>query len=262
MANMADTPVQVVFHQMSGQELQLSVCPQTAFEDVTNELVALITPSDPGLRARISSDGKVITSIDDLLNSHHHGSPIQVALDRDPDKMQLAEVVQELAMEHAEFTGHRFTLSKLPRGSTPRDLAVYLRSNNLLLTAEQAANLFDLLVTKLRPIDGVNYGLRGQLLLALHTFCLEPYAMWEPNDGNGECVWANMTYNGNHLGSDGRYKLQGELCNFSNSTAASSDLKDVINLRAVLRVRRQGIDDDLSQLSLLCLCRYGKSLAG
>lgn len=250
MAKMADAPVQMVFHQMNGQELQLMVCPHTAFEDVTKELVTLITPSDSNLHARISSDGEIITSIDDLLNLHHSGIPIQVALQRDPQKMQLAEVAQELAMEHAEFRGHRFTLSRLPIGSTPRDVAEYLRSNNVLLTAEQAADLFDILVTKLRPSDEVHFNLRGQLVMALHTFCLEPNAIWEPDDGNGECVWGNMTYNGNYLNS-GRYKFRGEHCLLAKRTAASSDLKDVMNLRAVLRARRQGMEDDLSLLSLL-----------
>lgn len=250
-APMSRGGVLVSFHQMSGQELQLLVGPNTLFQDVSNELVALIAPSDRSMHARIIAGGGVVSSTAELLDCHRNGIPIQAALDRSPERMALPEVVEELSMEDAEFKGHRFALSKLPRGSTPRDAAVYLRSNNALLTAAQAADLFDLLVTKLVCIEGAHHGLRGQLVLALHTFCLEPYAIWEPNDGNAECVWANMTYNDKHLGYDYRYKIRGKLCNFPNSTSASSESKDVANLRAVLCARRQGLDDELSQLSLL-----------
>merc|ERR1712228_1027205 len=148
-------------------------------------------------------------------------------------------------MADVEFKGHRFALSKLPHGSTPREVAIFLRSNNILLTSAQAASLFDLLVTKLQVIEGMRFGLRGQLILALHTFCLEPYAVWEPDDGNSECLWANMAWNGIKLETDRRYKIRGHLANFPNNTSgvasASTGPKDVASLRAVLSARRQGI---------------------
>merc|ERR1712232_32061 len=105
--------------------------------------------------------------------------------------------------------------------------------------------------TKLRAIESVQYGLRGQLVLALHTFCLEPYAIWEPDDGNSECVWANMSWNECHLGFNGRYKIRGHLHNFSNATSSNITQCDVANLRAVLVARRQGAGNDLSKMSTL-----------
>merc|ERR1712118_38926 len=137
---------------------------------------------------------------------------------------------EELTMEETEFKGHRFALSKLPVGSTPQDVAAYLRNNNLLLTAAQAAEVFDILVAKLRVDERMPHGLRGQLIHALHSFCLEPYAIWEPNDGNSECLWANMTWANTSLAYDARYKIRGELVNLPNTTAPSKPQLDVLGL--------------------------------
>mmetsp|Transcript_34060 Transcript_34060/g.95794 ORF Transcript_34060/g.95794 Transcript_34060/m.95794 type:complete len:261 (+) Transcript_34060:71-853(+) len=250
MAGQADAAVKVLIYEgLAGRSREVAVRRDAELQDVTEELRGLAAPG--GADVRLSAGGGLITSVPELLDFHERGVQVCATLCKAVEGMSMAEVGEELAMEDGEFRGHHFTLSRLPPGSTPRDVAQYLRSNGLLLTAAQAASLFDALVPRLQAIEGVQYGLRGQLVLALHTFCLEPYAIWEPNDGNSECVWASMSWNGSHLGFAGRYKIRGHLQNFSNATSSSAPQRDVANLRAVLAVRRQGSGDDLGKLSTL-----------
>lgn len=251
MVGQTDATVNVLIYEgLAGKSRELTVCTDAELRDVIEELLRLIAPPD-NVDIKLSADGDTISSVPELLDFHYRGSQIFATLYRAVERMSMTEIAEELATEGVEFTGHHFALSKLPRGSTPRDAALYLHSNKLLLTAAQAASLFDLLVTKLHAIEGMQYGVRGQLILALHTFCLEPYAIWEPNDGNNECLWANMSWNGEKLGCNGRYKIRGQLINFSNATSSDTMQRDVANLRAVLVARRQGIENDLSKMNML-----------
>lgn len=245
-----DSPVNVLFYLgLGGRTRQLQVCKDASLHGVTRELLELITP-DPSLCLKITAGGEVITSVHQLLVFHCRDIQIFATLQKDVWKMPLAEVTDELTMTDAEFKGHRFALSKLPHASTPREVATFLRNNNLLLTSAQAASLFDLLVTKLQVIESMRFGLRGQLILALHTFCLEPYAIWEPDDGNSECLWANMDWSSMKLEPDSRYKIRGRLVNFPDNTSASASArqKDVAGLRAILSARRQGSGDELERM--------------
>lgn len=257
-----DSPVSVLFYLgFGGRTRELQVRKDASLHGVNRELLELIAP-DSSLCLKLTAGGEVITSVSHLLDFHCRNIQIFATLQKDVQSMSLSEVTDELTMEDADFKGHRFALSKQPHGSTPRDVATYLRSNNILLTSAQAASLFDLLVTKLQVIELMGYGLRGQLILALHTFCLEPYAVWEPDDGNSECVWANMTWNGMDIGFESRYPIRGNLVNikpgWSSGHSSTSGHKDVASLRAVLSARRQGTGDELKRMSRLEA--YGTSI--
>lgn len=253
MSTGIDKIVQVVISEgLAGASVELSVHSDSDMHSVSAELGRLIY-ADTSMCFRLTAEAEIITSVPQLLNIHRLGSQIFAFAQKHVANMSMTEVAEELAIGEEEFKGHRFALSKLSSGSTPRDAAMYLRSNRLLLTAEQASNLFDMLLLKLRPIEGVQYGLRGQLVLALHTFCLEPCAIWEPDDGNSECVWANMSWNKSFLSEQNRYKTRGTPRNhrLENSASSSTEQKDIMNLRAVLAARRTGTGDELNEMRIV-----------
>merc|ERR1712032_621311 len=97
---------------------------------------------------------------------------------------------------------------------------------------------------------GARYGPRGQLILALHTFCLEPYAIWEPNDGNAECLWANMEWAGRDIGIVDRQVTRGRMVNIGSSSSSSGQT-DIANFRAFLVERREGTGEELKKMNVL-----------
>jgi len=200
--------------------------------------------ADPTLSVILSADGQTIDSSAQLIECHQQGSLIFATLVVSVQKMPLPKVVEELQMPESEFRGHRHVLSRYPKGITYKDVANYLYKNKVLLTPSQAHGLFHQLLPKLSQLEegrARSVCLRAQLIMTLHTFCLEPYAIWEADDGQDECVWYGMAYQGKNLGTDGRFCCPGQRAmqfHEKTPTAASSKHEDVSNLRGVLQARR------------------------
>ncbi|CAJ1427575.1 unnamed protein product [Effrenium voratum] len=237
--------VQVKIHRgLDGDTLQLSLVPEMSFATVVQQLLEQMS-AEPSLSAVLSAEGLRIESTGDLLEFQSKGSLIFATLVRPVEKMSLSQVAEELALPDQEFRGHLFVLSKYKSGFTYRDVANYLSRNQVFLTGTQATQVFHQLLPKISaqvPEEGRDPGLRGQLIMALHTFCLDPYAIWEVDDGQAECLWAHMEYNGRHLGASGRFCLPGQISkNFLKAAGSfSSEVQDVSNLRGVLQARREG----------------------
>jgi len=236
--------IMVTIHKgLEGESLQIPVKPKMSFASIMQSLLLQMT-ADPTLSAILSAEGTKIESTEDLLENHWQGNCIFATLVLSVQKMALPQVVEELTMPESEFRGHRHVLSRYPKGITYKDVANYLFRNKVLLTPAQASGLFQQLLPKLveGQMAGRNVCMRAQLIMALHTFCLEPYAIWEADDGQDECVWYGMTYAGYNLGNNGRFCVTGQKAvHFpSESRSANSKQKqDVSNLRAVLQARRE-----------------------
>jgi len=244
---------------LAGAVVPVVLEPGTSMDAVKTHLRLAL----PEASIMLSAGGDLLESVESLLLHHGRGELIFATCFRDVSDLSLAEVALEMSMEDAEFQGHLFTLSKISRTSTPRSVATYLWDNQLLLTAAQAQRLFDVLVPRLVQCpDEYRIGLRGQLILALHSFCVEPYAIWEPDDGNDGCVWANMAWGGGseHPSMSGLcYLTRGSSAHLQ--TAAFADAaayqKDISGLRAVLQAHRAG---NATPLRALCNFEaYGRS---
>jgi hypothetical protein len=108
------------------------------------------------------------------------------------DEMSLEDVAAELAIDGAQFRKNCSMLGKMTRGA-PNDVAKYLYANGVTLTAQQCKKLFEIVFSKVSARQGSRYPVRSQLVMALHCFCVEPYAIWE-DDGDNQCMWTHMTY--------------------------------------------------------------------
>lgn len=233
--------IMVTIHKgLEGESLDIPVKPQMPFASIMQSLLLQMT-ADPTLSAILSSEGIKIETTEDLLEYHSQGACIFATLVLSVQKMALRQVVEELMMPESEFRGHRHVLSRYPKGITYKDVANYLFKNKVLLTPTQASGLFQQLLPKLVEVQAERtLCLRAQLIMALHTFCLEPYAIWEADDGQDECVWHNMMYSGKNLGPNGRFCIPGQRAqHFVDPLPSSSASKqDVSNLRGVLQARR------------------------
>jgi hypothetical protein len=115
--------------------------------------------------------------------------------------MSLEDVAAELAVDSIQFRKHCSVLAKMTRGNA-QDVAKYLHGGSVLLTAAQAKQMFDIVFPKASSREGSRYSIRSQLVTCIHSFCVEPYVLWE-DDGETNCTWMNMTYNGVELWSSG-----------------------------------------------------------
>jgi hypothetical protein len=241
---------------LGGAQFEANVEPYMSIDDVKTRIQAAY----PFSRTFKLSSGEVeIESIEALMQRHREGTLIFAVFVKDIENMDIQEVREELAIQSNEFLGHLHILSKFPQGSTTGDVAQYLWNNQLLLSPEQAQRAFDSLLPKVlrssQPAIGRN-GPRAQLILALHSFCLDPYAIWEPNDDCDECLWANMRFGDRHLGECGRYSMRGKMSNFISSSSSSSPNADVSNLRSVLQAARCKQAKPLAALARLKTYNY------
>lgn len=239
--DLADNSVKISVG-LGGAQFEANIEPSMSIETIR----ARIHEAYPLSRTIKLSAGEVeIESIEALMQSHREGKSISATFVKDIENMDIEEVREELAIQNNEFLGHLHTLSRLPQGSTTGHVAQYLWNNQLLLTPEQAQRAFDSLLPKIRrssrPAVGRS-GPRAQLILALHSFCLDPYAIWEPNDDCDECLWAKMRFGGRHLGESSRHVTRGKAYHFpstsSSSSSSSSSKEDVRSLRSVLQAAR------------------------
>lgn len=207
-----------------------------------------------GMDLQLSACGAALESVEEVLSCHSRSEEVFATVFKSVEAMSVHEIIDELTLEAEEFRGHAFTLSKLSTTSTARTVSDYLWSNQVLLTSAQAQQLFDQLVPKLRPTSGRRtFGLRGDLILVLHSFCLHTHHIWEPDDGNSECLWANMSWAGAHL--QHRKLTRGELHQFGPTDGASSaerwSQEDVCRFREVRRSQNKGAAEPLTSMSFV-----------
>jgi len=224
---------------MNGGEAMVHIQEHTSFESLLEDITqthGCIAAADTGVQ--LSSAGALINSLEALLGHHSRGDVVYATFIRDVDRMSLESVAEELTCNAQEFKGHQFTLSKLPLQTTARHVADYLWEHQVLLTSVQAQALFDQLIAKLGD------GMRRDLIMALHSFCLHQHHVWEPNDGTSECLWATMSWGGHHLKFEDRRLTRGRLSAWVCADAIDpSSLDkwpstDLCNLRGVAKARR------------------------
>lgn len=259
------TPMEVhVNVGLSGAEISIAVDADMSVEDLRNR-VRKAYPEAETHFIKFCSGGVAVNTVEAIIECGQHGEAICAAFLKHADAMSLEELQEELALDNDEFQGHLHVLRHYGTRRSPADVASYLWDNQILLTAVQAQRIFDALVNKIsraqRPSNLGRDGPRAQLILALHSFCLEPYAIWEPIDDCDECLWANMLWGRTHLNS-GRYHLRGQLHNISSSSTSSSSLpaarrEDIGGLRSVLNSRRS--DDTQPLASMTCLTAFDYS---
>lgn len=251
----AHTPTSITFAVgLDGREVTFQIEKDTSFESLLQDISKMPgAPADS--TARVSSCGAVITSMEALRAHCSDGDSIHATFYKDVDQMSLADVAEELACDDDEFKGHQFTLLKLPSGSSARAVADYLWDNQLLITSVQAQTLFDQLLPKMN-------GARKDLIVALHSFCVQQHHVWEPCDGSSECLWANMTWRGSTVEFRQRRLTRGALTQWEVAEAAeaSSDdhwpSTDLCKLKDVAKARRAQHSTPL--LSMEFLKAHGK----
>jgi len=224
---------------MDGGEAVVHIEEHTSFESLLKDVTKMqgrIAAADTGVQ--LSSAGVLINSLEALLGHHNAGDVVYATFIRDVDRMSLESVAEELTCNADEFKGHQFTLSKIPPHFTARHVAHYLWEHQVLLTSVQAQTLFDQLVAKLGD------GMRRDLVMALHSFCLHQHHVWEPDDGTDECLWAAMTWGGHHLQFKDRRLTRGRLSKWECADAIDPSSEDtwpsidLCNLRGVAKARR------------------------
>lgn len=235
---------------LAGATLTLPLAPNMSM-DMVREAVLQVA-NRPRASVKLSAAGKPLASVDAVLRHHRGGDSIWATFFRSPEDLSLEEVVEELAMEEGEFRGHAFVLSRLPAPLTARHVADYLWKNQLLLRARQAQQLFDQLLPRICTGSRCPYPVRTQLILALHSFCIEPFSIWEPVDGCDECLWANMAWAGAHIFDSGLCTvMRGTLRNLELRSSSRAPLKpDLNNLRGVCEMRRCGMNEPLQRMTL------------
>lgn len=243
----SDVPIML---GLGGHQLIVQVTKDMELGSIQQKVRAIASVAED-LDITLSGDGCVIDSVSTLLKLHLDGAVIFATLCKSVDALSWEELRAELTVDVAEFKGHSFTLAKLPVSSTPKVVADYLRDNQLLITSTQAQLLFDALLPTLigNARSKVGSGsLRAQLIVALHSFCVDAHHIWEPNDGMSECLWANMTYRSLDPGPfTCRISTRGQMHNISTSSPAV-DLGPgglLTSLREVARLKRQGQDSPL-----------------
>jgi len=252
---------------LSGAEVLIDVDGNLSLEDLRNR-VRQGYPEAGERFIKFSSGGVVVNTAEALFEYAQDGETICAAFLKNVDAMQLHELQDELSLGDREFQGHLHTLRQFQATRTPADVARYLWDNQVLLTAMQAQRIFDALVKQIaraqKPSSLGRDGPRAQLVLALHSFCSEPYAIWEPVDDCDECLWANMRWGDDGLESTqlgkGRYHLRGQLSNISSASSSSSvpgtRRKDVSKLAAVLTAQRENAPKPLSAMTFLEAYHY------
>lgn len=234
---------------LGGNQVMVNITDDCDLSDVKQELRSQAAIGDEGLLDIVfsSADG-VVDSVGTLLKMRRDDKVIFATLRKSVNALSWEELREELTLDSAEFKGHVFVLSKLPAGSTPRAVADYLWQHQVLITSVQAQQLFDLLLPKLRAnpaarADSATGNLRAQLIIALHSFCVDPHHIWEPNDGMSECLWANMSFTSASPAAwqSRRILTRGALINIQAS-APSSDpgpASDASHMREVARAKRE-----------------------
>lgn len=244
---------------LSGAAVAVPLDPGTSLAEFVEALrAAAKIPFE--MNAKLSSGGEVVQSMDELLRHQRENEEVYATLVKSVDAMTLPDIVAELVVDTKEFMGHAFTLSKLPAGSSPRMVAEYLWNNNVLLTSDQAQKLFDQLLPRL-VARGDRHDLRGQLIIALHSFCLDQHHVWEPDDGNSECLWANMLWQDKHLELQQRHLTRGVLRQWGAVQSSSSHdvglSRDLSLFREVLRSRQAGMARPLESMTFFVV--YGSN---
>ncbi|CAE8594619.1 unnamed protein product [Polarella glacialis] len=243
---------------MGGQFVEVEMTDGLSFDAVLAAVRSSpAAPPFPQTWVKLVASGAAVRSMEALCCCEAEQDPVFAVFLRSLDEMELSEVAEELAMEEAEFKGHAFALSKLPPGSHPREVADYLWTNNLLLTSSQSTALFDTLLHKL-VASGRHPGcssVRGELIFALHSFCLQQHHAWEPNDGSSECMWAGLGWNGKLLGLSQRLLTRGRLQQWGNVEASASSSSndswpswDVSQIRAIAVARREEKPEPLAHM--------------
>lgn len=234
---------------LSGTEVAIDVDATLSLENLRSK-VRQAYPAAGERFIKFSSGGVTVNSAEAMIKWVQDDEAICVTFLKAVDAMSLKELQQELAVGDDEFQGHLHVFRRYRATQTPADVARYLWQNQILLTAAQAQRIFDALVAKItrapKPRSLGRDGPRAQLILALHSFCCEPYAIWEPNDDCDECLWANMRWGDDSRNckqlSGGRYRLRGHLRNIPSSSSSSSSPSDqhvdVSRLRSVLNAQR------------------------
>jgi len=236
---------------LGGAEVSISIKPGMSIEDVSTR----VRESFPQAASiKFSACGNSIASLDELLKVQRDGEAIYAIFVKEVDDLTLEEVQAELAITTEEFRGHLHILSTMARRGTTADVVRYLWDEQLLLTPEQAQEIFDKLLPKVRRAAEPGLGRdgpRAQLLFALHSFCLDPYAVWEPNDDSDDCLWASFHWGRHHIGGNLNF-MRGRVGHLSSSS--SSEQRDVCNLRAVLRGVRRNEAKPLELMTMLSSC--------
>jgi hypothetical protein len=113
----------------------------------------------------------------------------------DSGQLTLNEVAKELCLTSEEFRAHLAVVSRL-EGEPPVTVVLnYCQEHSLLLNAGQCKRVFEILHDKVKSTGNSPYGVRSQLVLGLHCYCVEPYTLWE-DDGAKSDLWMSMSYNG------------------------------------------------------------------
>lgn len=242
---------------LSGEEISIDVTAELSIEDVRRS-IPKVYPKAAGCYIKFSSGEVVLDTTESIIECAQNSQSICATLLKDAAAMSLQEIREELSLSNAEFQGHLHILRHYQARHTPSDVARYLWSNQILLGAAQAQHVFDALINKIsRAQQPSNLGRgerpRAQLILALHSFCSEPYAIWEPEDDCDECLWANMRW-GEHF-PGGRHHLRGQLHNIPSSSSSGSSSganhQDVSQLRSVLSARRNSNATPLASMTFL-----------
>lgn len=253
---------------LSGKEVSVDVDVGMSIEGLRSK-VRRAYPEAGERFIKFSSDGSVVSTGEQLISCIQGSQCLCASFLKSTLAMDVQELQGELSLDDNEFQGHFHVLRLYTARHTPADVAHYLWDNQVLLTATQAQRIFDALVGKISraqtPANLGRGGPRAQLILALHSFCSEPYAIWEPIDDCDECLWANMHWGEHGLGP-GRYHLRGRLHNISSSSSSSSpheaQRQDVSRLRAVLNARRSDESKPLESLTFPGAYNYSwRSLA-
>lgn len=168
---------------------------------------------------------------------------VRVALDLPPPHiglMSLRDVGIELALDADEFAGYVSMVCKMQGKPSVRDIAQYLTLQGVLLTAPQAKQIFEVLLPR---TTGSNcpYSVQSQLVMALHCFCVEPYALWE-DDGCNSDMWRKMTFEGVNLWDTGLCEdLDRKLCTDSGRKVTQREenlRRDISGIRFALETLR------------------------
>jgi len=243
---------------MDGNEVTICIDDYTSFESVLERIKQMREHIGEEAGVRLLSSGTVVGSLESLIEHYLKGNKIDAIFIKDIDKMSLAAVAEEITCGNDEFKGHQFTLSKLPRGVTARVVADYLWENQILLTSIQLQILFDQLLPKF-----AGAARRGELILALHSFCLQQHHLWEPNDGSSECLWANMEWGEEHLPFSLRRLTRGRMTCWVQADAVDPSsvdqwpALDLCNLRDVAKAVRARQEMPLQAMRFVT--SYGKN---
>lgn len=247
---------------LSGKEISIDVTADLSIEDVRRSIQEAYPPAAECF-IKLSGGEAVLNTAEAIIECVRKNEAICATLLKGAAAMSLQEIREELSLDSAEFQGHFHILRHYRARHTPGDVARYLWKNQILLRATQAQQIFDALVNKISRAQQPSHlgrgGPRAQLILALHSFCSEPYAIWEPKDDCDECLWANMRWGDDlkhcsHL-QQGRYHLRGQLTNIPSSSSSGSPPQakhqDVSRLRSVLNARRNNNSTPLVSMTFL-----------